>query len=403
MTAPARWTPNPDAAAAKLQAVHARLTVAVAELTRGEAWQQLLQTAARLPHYSPNNVLLITSQCPHARAVAGFGTWKQLGRQVRRGENGIAILAPLTRRDSVDRSGADQPMAGADPAGAATGPGQPADREAAQPPDARPGLSGPRLSGFRVVHVFELGQTEGPDLPTGPVPQLLEGASPAGLYDGLAQQVRCEGFALLRHEFEVPHLGSGRANGVTDYLARTVLVRPELTPAQATKTLTHELGHVLLHRPPTRPDRLDRDRAEIEAESVAYLVTAAHGLAADDYTVPYVAGWSGGDLTLLRQTAERVLGTAQHILEVTPPPAALTRPAPAVADRQLRRTSRTTSRIATGDVSRLVSGDGSRDFGRDRPPVAVSRSALTSRSFAEPATPAGPVRRSRPADQVGLW
>jgi len=49
MTAPARWTPNPAAAAAKLQAVHARLTAAVAELTRGEAWQQLLQTAARLP------------------------------------------------------------------------------------------------------------------------------------------------------------------------------------------------------------------------------------------------------------------------------------------------------------------------------------------------------------------
>jgi len=352
----------------------------------------------------PSNVLLITSQCPHARAVAGFGTWKQLGRQVRRGENGIAILAPVTRRDAADRGGAAPRMAGADPAGAATGPGQPADRDAAQPPDARPGPSGPRISGLRVVHVFELGQTEGPDLPTGPVPQLLEGASPAGLYDGLAQQVRCEGFALLRHEFEVPHLGSGRANGVTDYLARTVLVRPELTPAQATKTLAHELGHVLLHRPPTRPDRLDRDRAEIEAESVAYLVTAAHGLAADDYTVPYVTGWSGGDLTLLRQTVERVLGTAQHILDATPPPAALTQPAPAVADRQLRRTtSRTTSRIATGDVSRLVRGDVSRDFGRDRPPVAVSRSALTSRSFAEPATPAGPVRRSRPADQAGLW
>ncbi len=256
MTAPARWTPNPDAAAAKLQAVHDRLTAAVAELTRGQAWQQLLQTAARLPHYSPSNVLLITSQCPHARAVAGFGTWKQLGRQVRRGENGIAILAPVTRRDAADRSGAAQPMAGADPAGAATGPGQPADRDAAQPPDAPPGPSGPRISGFRVVHVFELGQTEGPDLPTGPVPQLLEGAAPAGLYDGLAQQVRCEGFALLRHEFDVPHLGSGRANGVTDYLARTVLVRPELTPAQATKTLAHELGHVLLHRPRPGPTGL---------------------------------------------------------------------------------------------------------------------------------------------------
>ncbi len=38
-----------------------------------------------------------------------------------------------------------------------------------------------------------------------------------------------------------------------------------------------------------------RDRREIEAESVAYVVTAATGLDASGYTFAYVAGWAGGN------------------------------------------------------------------------------------------------------------
>ncbi len=86
-------------AAGRLQALHDRLLTAVQELTSAEGWQQMLRTAAALPTYSPHNVLLITSQRPDARAVAGFHTWKQLGRSVRKGEKGIAILAPVLRRN----------------------------------------------------------------------------------------------------------------------------------------------------------------------------------------------------------------------------------------------------------------------------------------------------------------
>ena len=65
---------------------------------------------------------------------------------------------------------------------------------------------------------------------------------------------------------------------------------------------------------------MTRDVAEIEAESVAYVVTAAHGLFADDYSVPYVAGWSGGDTDRVAASATRVLATARTILRAAPPP-----------------------------------------------------------------------------------
>ena len=45
--------------------------------------------------YSFDNVLLIARQRPQATHVAGIRTWNELGRRVKRGEKGIAILAPM--------------------------------------------------------------------------------------------------------------------------------------------------------------------------------------------------------------------------------------------------------------------------------------------------------------------
>ena len=61
-----------------------------------------------------------------------------------------------------------------------------------------------------------------------------------------------------------------------------------------------------------------RGRVEVEAESVAFLVSAAHGLDTSSFTFPYVGGWmprKDNLETTLRDTAARVLGTAHGILE----------------------------------------------------------------------------------------
>jgi len=72
-------------------------------------------------------VFLILSQRRYATRVAGYRTWLTLGRQVKAGEKGIAILAPLVSRT--------------------------------KPVDAREETDHPELvkvlRGFRVVHVFD--------------------------------------------------------------------------------------------------------------------------------------------------------------------------------------------------------------------------------------------------------
>ena len=60
-----------------------------------------------------------------------------------------------------------------------------------------------------------------------------------------------------------------------------------------------------------------RGRAEIEAESVAYIICQAAGLTTAAYSFGYVAHWSGGDPAAVKDTAERVVTTARTILDAT--------------------------------------------------------------------------------------
>ena len=60
----------------------------------------LLKTMARFHKYSWHNVALIASQRPTATRVAGFQTWRSLGRFVRKGEKGIARRSSAVARPS---------------------------------------------------------------------------------------------------------------------------------------------------------------------------------------------------------------------------------------------------------------------------------------------------------------
>ena len=71
---------------------------ALLEQGRSERLIALLKTMGRFHRYSLHNVCLIVAQRPSATRVAGFYTWRSVGRFVRKGEKGIAILAPIVRR-----------------------------------------------------------------------------------------------------------------------------------------------------------------------------------------------------------------------------------------------------------------------------------------------------------------
>lgn len=260
----------------KLDELHQRLTAQVESLISGEDWKAMLTVASRFHRYSARNIMLIQAQFPTATRLGGYRFWPTVGRHVRKGESGIAILAPcLYRAAKTEELGADDAT------------------EAKRV-----------LRGFRVAHVFDESQTDGE--PVADVrPQLLVGDDTAQLWAGLAAQVTAAGYSLERGD-------CGGANGVTDFLARTVRVRADVDDLQASKTLSHELAHCLMHDP--SQEAIARPRAEVEAESVAYVVCQTAGMATTSYSLPYLARWSGGDPALVTATADRVLVTARTII-----------------------------------------------------------------------------------------
>ncbi len=300
---------------AKLDALHERLATAVEGLVSGADWARAMEFAARFRSRSFNNTLLIYVQHldayeqgrvpdPVPSYVAGFKQWQTVGRQVVKGQSGYMIQAPVTARFATNN---------------------PADAESwrrlTRGENPRPGeVVRSMLVGVKPAYVWDVTQTGGEPLPERPGPRLLGGQAPDGLWDGLAALVEAREFAVLR----VPHARLlGGANGLTDYTARTVAVRTDMDQAAQVKTLAHELAHVMLHGPDNADATQHRGIGEVEAESVALMVGAAHGLDTNDYTIPYVSSWASSvdgksPVEVVQATGQRVRATAVAILDVLP-------------------------------------------------------------------------------------
>jgi DNA primase len=299
------------AAEAKLQLAHQRIVDGVEALITGEDWAAYLRFAARFHSYSFNNTLSIMLQAPRATWVAGYHTWLELGRQVRKGEAGITILAPVLAK----RNGQAE----------TEGPGaSPNILDHRDPASAEhtgsSSIGGRRIVGVRTATIFDVTQTD-PVIPDTELPLvtpvLLHGDAAPGLWEALATIAQDRGYTLERGDCR-------GANGVTYFTERLIRVRDDVSPLQAVKTLAHELGHVLLHHPDDRSEDTPdcRGLIEVEAESVACITLNSQGLDSAEYTFPYVATWAAGSnaadpeavTAAIRDTGNRVIAAARTII-----------------------------------------------------------------------------------------
>jgi antirestriction protein ArdC len=263
----------------RLREIHEQLQEGVRILTTSEDWQHALAFAARFHSYSFGNALLIQRQRPEASYVAGFHRWLELGRHVRKGEHGIAILAPIVvRKHDTETDETTERVV--------------------------------RL--FKVAHVFDVAQTDGDELPRTVFADRLVGGADREreLYALLAEVMQADGWTVTRTSADAIDAYSLAANGITGYASRAVMIRDDLSPAQALKTLAHERAHTLLHNGTTA----NRELIECEAESAAYVVLSALGIDAGAYSFGYVAGWSKGDAKVVQAAGRSALAAAQTIL-----------------------------------------------------------------------------------------
>jgi antirestriction protein ArdC len=213
------------------------LDILAAQLESGQSGPLTAYLAAmgRFHRYSINNVILIQSQRPGATRVAGFTTWRQFGRFVRRGEKGIAILVPLTyrRREIEDVS----------------------DAEISEGDAVR------RVVGFKTAYVFDVSQTDGE-----PLASLAEVAGDPGEF-GARLTIFAKGCGI---DVAYGNRELGSADGAS--FGGRILLRDDLSPAVEFAVLVHEIAHELLHRGDRRA-AVSKTVRETEAEAVAFVVS----------------------------------------------------------------------------------------------------------------------------------
>jgi hypothetical protein len=230
-----------------------------------ERLSALLKVIAQFHHYSIHNIFLIARQRPDATRVAGFHAWRKLGRFVRKGEKGIAILAPIVRRQEADA----------------------ADSECKT------------VAGFRAAYVFDVAQTDG-----APLPEMAEAAGDPGAATGHFKAAIASRGITVEYVAEL-----GGALGTSSGGRIQILVG--LHPAAEFMVLAHEFAHELLHHGDDRPG--SRNTRELEAEAVAFVVGHALDLDVTDTARDYIHLYRG-DAAALADSLGRIQRTAATIL-----------------------------------------------------------------------------------------
>ena len=258
----------------RVQAALTKLETGFEQIAASDQFRSYLQAMSRFHNYSPNNVMLIRMQKPDAERVAGFHTWKDLGRFVQKGEKGIQIITP--RFAKVD--------------------------------DPETGEKKDRLVGFGTGTVFDVKQTDGKPLPRPVGAYTLQGEHDVSraVYRSLSD------FAIDSGASSVTRQAYQTMQGANGYYAPyndSIVVSDELKADAAAKTLAHEVAHY------TAGHKGFDLRSDIEtvAEAASFVVMHAQGVDTSAYSFPYVAGWAQ-DKEVLQRNLSAIQKTSHTII-----------------------------------------------------------------------------------------
>lgn len=232
---------------------------------------QLSKAYRAFHNFSVLNQALAYEQCMarglQVSPLASFSAWKEKGRIVKKGQKAISLFMPLTKKVEVD---------------------------------AESSRDGEKTQTFFAMkpHWFLLSQTDGPEVSFPMVPDWDLSRSLKNLdlqmVDFEWLNGNCQGYA------------SGRRIAVSSLAAYPL------------KTAIHEMAHVLLGHT-EQSDCLDNDHtprniAEVEAESVAYIVTSILGTPGQESSRAYIQGWVGTEM-LSDRSIRKIFACADKILK----------------------------------------------------------------------------------------
>ena len=240
----------------------------IKEFLDSDKYKDYLTKMSQLNNYSNRNLRLILVQNPEARQVASFKQWKEnFGRNVKKGEKALRIFKPMTK---IKKDENNQPILDKN--------GKPK-----------------TVTFFGLVPVFDVSQTEGKEMPKAPeVKEQLTDLDYANLYRALMAIAKENDVSVRFEEME-----NSRRGYYSIPENQIVLRSNEMNKSQIIKTFLHEMAHAELHHADNpQKEKLTRSTAELQAESVAYVVSSYYGIDTSEYSFTYLSGWSADKETL---------------------------------------------------------------------------------------------------------
>lgn len=266
---------DPKAAAearkAEMEAISNKLEQGVKDVFKEQNFKDYLNFCAKLPRYSVNNQLLIMMQKPDATMCQSFTGWKEMNRNVKRGEKGIRILAPAPYKMDKEQDKKDSF-------------GKPVLDKDGEPVKETVEVT---VNAFKPVSTFDISQTEGEPIPQIGVEELV------GDVEGYASLIEAiKETVPVPIEFE--NIESG-AKGYFHIEDNRIAIQEGMSEVQTVKTMIHEAAHQALHSKEAMEhsgEKKSQNQKETEAESIAYVVCQHFGIDTSEYSFPYVATWS---------------------------------------------------------------------------------------------------------------
>jgi Zn-dependent peptidase ImmA (M78 family) len=217
-----------------------------------DEFKEVLEFFSKFHNYSYHNSILIMIQKPKATLVAGYRQWqKKFDRHVKKGEKGIAILAPFTYKKKK------------------------ADIDSNLDSDEEKEVT---KTYFRPVYVFDVSQTEGKSLPQ--IDLSLEN-SDSTLFEPLKSYAISKGIKV-----KLKSLRKG-LDGYSE--GGKIVINRKANDTEKASILVHETAHELLHFRDSKDVKLTKEILEMEAEAVAFVVMNYFGveIKSDKYLALY--------------------------------------------------------------------------------------------------------------------
>ena len=228
------------------------------DFKKSEFFKNYLETMSKFWQYSYHNQLLIHFALPAAKRVSGFRTWQLLNRKVKKGAKAIKILAPYIRKNKEEE-----------------------------------------IASFFPVSVFDISQTEGEELPE--IKITVEGDN---------YKVFLEKLTAFCKEREIKvNFSNLGINGLYGYSkGGEIAISDSESINTQTNTIIHEIAHELLHR----KSELSKEQKEIQAESVAYVVTKHFNL--ENKSFNYLALYDA-DYNKIIENLKAIAEASKEIIE----------------------------------------------------------------------------------------